>query len=558
MLEGDLDNIALKAIRKEPAERYPSVLSFAEDLHRHAAGLPVRARPATTGYRVRKFVGRNRLAVSGAITLFLVLSAATAITLYQSARIREESARVALERDKALEVRSFLLEMFGSTGPDQAADTVTARQMLDRRRASLEDAYADDPETHAEMLMVLAEGYERLGLPDIAEPLARHALETRTDLLGEPHPDVVVSLNVLGWLERQRGNLDTAETLLARAVDAGRNTFPPEGDPRLARALNDLGVLRMDRSDADGAATHLEESLQMRRRFLGERHIGVAITTSNLSVVQFDRGDLTAAAQTAEAALILFRDLLGPDHQRTLIVRQNLGAFRSAWGDPAGAERWHRQVVQTNAERLGEDHPTVAYGQALLADDLRRLDRLDEAEPLALTSVRSLASAFPNGHRDLAIAWRVLGDTRNDMDNADQALQDYSSGLAVAQRALGQNHEEAAVLLGRIAAVLDKRGETDAANDAFRDATLAASTSLGASHSSSLMLRLLWLEFLVREDRIASARARLAELDSADATTTAPHLNDRIHTARIALPPTRQAPKAPASDTSSFQPQPQP
>jgi serine/threonine-protein kinase len=534
-LEGDLDNIVLKAIRKEPHERYASVLSLAEDLDRHTAGMPVRARAATAAYRVRKFVARNRLAVGAGVGVFIVLAAATALTLYQSGRIREESARVALERDKALEVRTFLLEMFGAAGPDQPADSVTARQMLDRRRDTLAD-WGDDPETLTEMMMVLAEGYERLGLLDDAEPLARDALETRTALFGPAHADVAVSLNVLGWLRRQRGDIAGADSLLSTAVDIGRTVFPASGDPRLARALNDLGIVRADQSNADAATALLNESLEMRRRLLGDRHIGVAITTSNLAAVLYAHGDLEAAVRTAEAALLRFRESLGPDHRRTLIVSQNLAAMRSSWGDPEGASHWHRQILDRNAQRLGDNHPTVAYNRTLLANDLRVTGSIEEAESLAARAAQDLDTAFPDGHRDAVIARRVLGDIRTQLGLTDLALADFRAGLSTAERVLGHRNAETAILLGRIALLLDAKGQHRPAARGFQDAALAATDALGPDHTTSLELRLQWLEFLIRTNDLAPARMRLAELDSVGAGTAAtPHLHDRIEAARAAL-----------------------
>ena len=74
-LAGDLDNIVLKALSKEPTRRYASVEQFAEDVRRHLDGLPVIARKDTIGYRTAKFVRRNRaLVAAGAVTLVALLA----------------------------------------------------------------------------------------------------------------------------------------------------------------------------------------------------------------------------------------------------------------------------------------------------------------------------------------------------------------------------------------------------------------------------------------------------------------------------------------------------
>jgi serine/threonine protein kinase/TolB-like protein len=62
-LEGDLDHIVLKSLRKEPESRYASAREFSEDISRYLAGLPVRARRGTLYYRATKLLGRHMAAV---------------------------------------------------------------------------------------------------------------------------------------------------------------------------------------------------------------------------------------------------------------------------------------------------------------------------------------------------------------------------------------------------------------------------------------------------------------------------------------------------------------
>ncbi len=96
LLRGDLDNIILKALRKEPNRRYSSVEKFSDDLRRHLAGLPVTARPDTFSYRAEKFVSRNFAAVASAAFVFLILLAGVAGISWQY--VRAERQRVLAEK----------------------------------------------------------------------------------------------------------------------------------------------------------------------------------------------------------------------------------------------------------------------------------------------------------------------------------------------------------------------------------------------------------------------------------------------------------------------------
>ena len=103
-LSGDLDSIVLKALRKEPHERYNSAEQLSEDIRRHLTGQPVAARVGSLGYHAGKFVRRNRLSLAVAAVIFLLVSV-SAVLWRQAVRERELGER---ERLGADEVVGFL------------------------------------------------------------------------------------------------------------------------------------------------------------------------------------------------------------------------------------------------------------------------------------------------------------------------------------------------------------------------------------------------------------------------------------------------------------------
>lgn len=109
-LTGDLDNIVLMSLRKEPARRYESVQQFAEDVRRHLEGLPVFARPATFGYQVSKFVRRNRAAVSFAAVALLAMLIGFSVAVWQAVVAREERARAERRSDEIRRLTETLLK----------------------------------------------------------------------------------------------------------------------------------------------------------------------------------------------------------------------------------------------------------------------------------------------------------------------------------------------------------------------------------------------------------------------------------------------------------------
>jgi serine/threonine protein kinase len=100
-LAGDLDAIALKALEKNPAQRYGSAERLADDIQRHLRGLPVAARRDTTAYRLSKFLRRHKVAVVALVLLFAILAATAALAARQVAAARTEQSRIQRELDDA-------------------------------------------------------------------------------------------------------------------------------------------------------------------------------------------------------------------------------------------------------------------------------------------------------------------------------------------------------------------------------------------------------------------------------------------------------------------------
>ena len=427
-LAGDLDHIVLKALRKEPDWRYPLVTSLAEDIQRHLDGLPVKARADTLMYRSGKFLRRNRWPVTAAAILFAALASTTVLTMRQS-------RRVAQERDRALEVRSFLMEAFGATSPDRATGSaVTARQLLDAQIGRLDSVYGSRPELHAMMLEVLADGYDRLGLYDQAEPIARASLTLRRATLGSAHPDVATSLNLLGWILHERGSAEEAERLLGEAVairrGAGRRYLV-----ELSRSLNDLGVVVDRRGASEEAEALYREALRIRIDRLGEGHRAVGITANNLAAALYRQRRYDEAVPFAEQALRSMRATVGPDHQRAIIAQSNLAAMKLAAGELQSAEQEFRDLLERQRRLQGPTHPVTAHQMNALAMVLNQADRFEEAESAAREALAIRRDALGESHPDVAASLTTVGDALLGQRRHDEALTLYRQALDIRRRA---------------------------------------------------------------------------------------------------------------------------
>ena len=131
-LSGDLDNIVLMAMRKEPQRRYASVSQLAEDIHRHLIGLPVLARKDTFGYRAGKFIKRHKVGVAASAVIVLVLLGGITTTIWQARVAHIQRARAEQRfNDVRKLANSFLFELHDAI--EKLPGSTPARALLVKR-----------------------------------------------------------------------------------------------------------------------------------------------------------------------------------------------------------------------------------------------------------------------------------------------------------------------------------------------------------------------------------------------------------------------------------------
>ena len=491
-IPGELDAVVLKAMAPEPEERYGSAAALADDLRRFQEGRPVRARTPGLLYSVRKFVGRHRLAVAGAALLLVALLGTTAYTARQS-------RRVAAERDKALEVRGFLLEGFGAAGANRAlGDSVTARALLDGQAATLAESYRDRPELQAEMMLVLAEGYERLGL--FTEALG-WAEQAQLLLTGAAPSERAAATTLVGWIMHQLGRTDEALPVLESAVADARRSR--DGRRALARALNDRGVVQEALGDFQGAGAAHREALALRAELFGEDHRSVAVSASNLSVIRYREGDFEAAVREASRALEVVRRAFGPDHQRAIIVQNNLAVFRLVAGDLTGAEEDFRDLWARQARSQGPNS---------LASVLRQQEKWMEAESVLREVLRIMDGWDDTNPTDRATTLANLGDAvsvRGDFVEAERLLRE---ALALQTGILGQDHPDVGSSQVFLSSLYERAGDTETALEWRVRAVETFARTLGPGREPTLTQRLEVARLLAESGQADQARAVLQEV----------------------------------------------
>ena len=468
-LRGDLDNIMMKGLEKQPERRYVAVGELRDDLKRYRQGLPVRARQPTLSYRTAKFVRRHRAGVTVAAVLLLLLFGYAATVTVQARRIAAEAART--ER-----VKDFLTSLFTLANPGVSrGETPTILDMLDAgaRRVALE--FRDQPDLQAEMMTVLGQVYVTLGRYEAAAEQLRPALEIRERLLGASHSDVTRTAYLLGEALHYGGQYAESEQLLRRAVDAQGQSFG-ETSMELGRALNLLGDLLHSRGELVEAEAALRRALALQIAMSGDDGVDVAITRRDLATVLRDRGAAAEADAIYRRSLDVLEQRFGPIDPIVARTRSELALLLAETGRHEEAESLLNQNFAAYRRLYPRGHAmegTTFRNLGVLRLREQRLAEADEAFGRAMENyARTLSpdnALIPRVQRYQAEVALGRGDIQEAVRHAEQSLERLrSAGLSVhpaiadaletmglARLAQGRV-AEAAELLGQSLAVREK------------------------------------------------------------------------------------------------------
>ena len=482
-LRSDLDTIVSKALKKKPSERYSSVTGFADDLRRYLANEPITARPDSIAYRTRKFIARNKLAV----TLGSVAMAAAVIAVMA---VQREARRAEYRFQQVQRLAHTVLFDLNPQIEDLAGAT-PARELLVKTSLEYLDSLAAESGNDAKLQLELATAYEKIGdvqgnarFSNLGHPEA--ALEsygkavTIARKLGRS-PDALrllartytnmgtVQAAALGLRSRARENL-----LLATNV---ADSLPAlTGNPNYELRVWTHGLLGdMDEKfDPARARGPLQQALDIAREWSQAEPIPttkyfVSILTWERADMLWETGDLVAARNTLMDSLAMNRELAAQDPNNGEWTRQEYGVYEelgTLFGDP-------------DYFNLGDQQAAANWLQKGL-DGKERLLAADPSNARASFDVSEVAADLAAVYRDIdpgrseKLYRQSLGLSeamlKADPDNAEtlhwQALERIRFAKLLART---RKHAEAASQLSSALKVANMLVSRDPEDLSFRD-----------------------------------------------------------------------------------------
>lgn len=369
-LQGDLDNIVLKALRKERDRRYPSADALSEDLRRYMAGLPVTAREDTAFYRAGKFLRRHRVAAAATAVVALSLAAGAVVSTVEARRARA-AQQVAEERLGQMTelANTSMLDLYDTI--ERLPGSTDARKQMVVTTLAFFDRLAKTSGSDPKVQDVLAAAYMRLG-----------------DVQGMPlHPNL--------------GDTAGAAETFRKALALLEKTPPPPGG--LPARLKRESELHYRLGEVEARLGHLKEAEEYHRAALGFTERRAALAPSD-----------DASEQVASESLNLSRLLEQSKSGNGLPYSSKATAILE------GLTRRHSD------DTVILDQLSVAYGEqgrsyyrtGLLRQSLEQYSK-------AIAIRERLAAAHPTDtqfQRNLMLAYAHAGDVLD--DPRDASLRD--------------------------------------------------------------------------------------------------------------------------------------
>ncbi|HEX8914929.1 MAG TPA: serine/threonine-protein kinase, partial [Humisphaera sp.] len=540
-LRGEMAWIPLKALRKEREARYATATELADDLRRYLDNRPLRAGPTSFGYLARKFLRRNKGAVTAAGLVALALAGGAAGTAWQAVRATRAQGELSValddvrrqkqEADRAnadLRTSQSRLSLALADVREQKRQADAANDGLRKSQADLSVALEDVKRQKRQVDDALAgqtaiNGFLTDDVLAAADPaVARGAELTVREALDAAAANVdrkfrdrpLVEASVRDTLALTYDALGRADLGLPHAERAAalRRKHLGDGDPETVGSINTLVTLLQSQGKAEAAEPLSVEAVDRARPLAGKRPQVLVTALSNRAKAYESGGKWADAERLLREALDAARTAFGADAPATVTAVNNLASLLSTAGRPGDAEPLLRDLVATQRRLLGGDHPDTLVCVANLAQALAGMEKLDEAERLHAEALQGMRKVLGDTHARTLNQMRSLGGVYQEQGRLGDAAKLYRASWEGTRKTLGDDHPDALVALNHLASVVQETGDVDEAIRLNGLVLAGCRKHFGDDHPNTLMSMNNYGVSLARRQRWAEAEPVFAEL----------------------------------------------
>lgn len=423
LLQGDLQAIVGRALRKAPSDRYATVTALREDLRKFSTSEAIDARRGEFGYRARRWLFRHRAPVGVAALVWVLLAAFSLRLAQENRRVVEAHAQAEQEARSARALTSYVSGLFELVSPSQLQGrTIEPREMLDRGLDSL-DAMTESGElARAQLYRVISQAYGMLGLPEDAWKTAERGLEQTAS---DSQPDLLLRAQAaIAWYQMR--DFEAARDRLAEVLRTPKDRWT---DPELrTQAQAALAMARLQLGQREQAAAELEAALATMPDTAPD--VWRARLWQPLAVARILGGDVDEALMLETQALAAYQQAHGELHPRTLDSLASMATLSHYANRNDQALAWAEKALPLAEQLLGEQASPTLRIRTTLANILSALGdvhaAIEQQVALLAASADSPGPAQADAWLNLATDQVLIGQYTqaiHSLDTADRLLE---------------------------------------------------------------------------------------------------------------------------------------
>jgi eukaryotic-like serine/threonine-protein kinase len=498
----DIDVLCLTAMHKDPQRRYRSVEALIRDVDHFLAGEPLEARADALGYRIRKFVRRNRRPVIAAVVVF---AAVVLLIFFFTVRLTRARNLAQAEAVHARRIQEFMMNLF--QGGDEAAGPATDMKVITMMDRGVQEAQSlnTDPRVQADLYETLGSIYQKLGKPDRADPLLQQAFVQHQRLFGENSTEAAESLVALGQLRSDQAQYGEAERLIRQGLNVERQNLPRDNASALS-AQTALGAVLALRGNYDQAIQILDEAVRVQSSAGAKATPGLAHSLSELASAHYEAGHYKIADPLFRRVLEIHRQLYGMRHPLVAEDLSSLGAVQQDLGYYGEAEKFCRQALDVTRSYYGYDHPKTAADLTALGRALLYQNKFDEATAMLQQALAIQEHVYGPIHPAVAEAVNELGNVASMRGNYEEAGKQFGRVADIYRAIYGAHHYLVAIALSNLAYNYLNQKDYTHAEQLFRDVVRRFTETLSADNVNTGIAHIKLGRTLLRENRFADAQ----------------------------------------------------
>ena len=318
-----------------------------------------------------------------------------------------------------------------------------------------------------------------------AEQMDRRALDGREKVLGNEHPDTLISVSNLALVLQHQGKYDEAEQVNRRALDGREKVLGKEHPDTLTSVSNLVLVLR-DQGKYDEAEQINRRALDGREKVLGKEHPDTLTSVSNLASVLQHQGKYDEAEQVNRRALDGREKVLGKEHPDTLTSVSNLASVLQHQGKYDEAEQINRRALDSSEKVLGKEHPHTLMSVNNLGNLYKNQGKMAEAEAMYIRALKGYEKAYGAGHPSTLDTVNNLGLLYYNQGKMAEAEAMYMRALKGKEKAWGTEHTSTLDTVNNLAVLYSDQGKMAEAEVMYMRALKGKEKAWGVEHTSTL------------------------------------------------------------------------